>query len=67
MGAISRGRTVIIVAHRLSAVRSAHRIVTIEQGRLVEDGAPQDLLRTGGRFARLFAAQSLNFQAASAA
>ena len=61
MAAISRGRTVIIVAHRLSAIRSVQRIITVEQGKVVEDGPPHELLRTGGRFARLFAAQSLSF------
>ena len=61
MAAISRNRTVIIVAHRLSAVRSAHRIVTLEGGRVVEDGAPLELLRSGGRFARLYAAQNVAF------
>lgn len=61
MAAISRGRTVIIVAHRLSAVRFANRIVTVEQGKIVEDGAPLDLLRSGGRFARLYASQSVGF------
>ncbi|WP_174300587.1 type I secretion system permease/ATPase [Caulobacter sp. S45] len=61
MAAISRGRTVIIVAHRLSAIRSAHRIITIDAGRVVEDGAPLELLRAGGRFSRLYAAQNLSF------
>ena len=61
MAAISRGRTVIIVAHRLTAIRSAHRIVTVDKGRVVEDGAPLELLRAGGRFSRLYAAQNLNF------
>ena len=58
MAAICRGRTVIIVAHRLSAVSHAHRIVTVEGGRIVEDGAPTELLRAGGRFASFFAAQN---------
>ncbi len=61
MAAICHNRTVIIVAHRLSAVRFAHRIVTVEQGRIVEDGAPLELLRAGGRFAQLHAAQSSGF------
>jgi ATP-binding cassette, subfamily B, bacterial HlyB/CyaB len=67
MAAISRGRTVIIVAHRLSAIRSVQRIITVEGGRVVEDGPPHELLRSGGRFARLFAAQSLSFPTASVA
>ena len=38
MAQIARGRTVIIIAHRLSALRMADRIITIERGRLIEDG-----------------------------
>jgi subfamily B ATP-binding cassette protein HlyB/CyaB len=48
---------VLIVAHRLSALRDAHRIVTLERGQIVEDGAPAELLRAGGRYAALWAAQ----------
>lgn len=51
MERICQGRTVLIIAHRLSAVRHAHRIITIEQGQIVEDGAPDQLIRQGGRFA----------------
>ncbi len=58
MGAVARGRTLIIVAHRLSALRMANRIVTLEEGRIIEDGAHADLLRRGGRYARLWAAQT---------
>jgi subfamily B ATP-binding cassette protein HlyB/CyaB len=58
MQAIASGRTVVIVAHRLSAVRRAHRIITVEKGVVVEDGQHRDLLRAGGRYARLWAAQT---------
>jgi subfamily B ATP-binding cassette protein HlyB/CyaB len=58
MAAICRGRTVIIVAHRLSAVSHAHRIITMEGGGIVEDGSPAELLRAGGRFASFYAAQN---------
>ena len=57
MKEICRGRTVIIVAHRLSALRHAHRIVTVERGRVVEDGTHADLLRAGGRYSKLWRAQ----------
>jgi subfamily B ATP-binding cassette protein HlyB/CyaB len=53
MQQITRGRTVFIIAHRLSTVRRADRIITIERGRLVEDGTHDELVRTGGRYATL--------------
>jgi subfamily B ATP-binding cassette protein HlyB/CyaB len=51
-------RTVFIIAHRLSAVRDADRIITIEKGELVEDGNHATLLQSGGRYARLWQAQA---------
>ena len=53
MKQIARGRTVLIIAHRLSTVRAADRIVTLEHGRLVEDGTHDALIKTGGRYAAL--------------
>ena len=59
MDRIRRGRTVIVIAHRLSAVRGADRILVVEGGEIVEDGAPAALLeRPDGRFARLARAQT---------
>jgi subfamily B ATP-binding cassette protein HlyB/CyaB len=55
---IASGRTVLIVAHRLSTIRRADRILTIDRGRLVEDGAHDDLIRTGGRYAQLHRLQA---------
>ena len=51
---ICQGRTVFIVAHRLSAVRHADRIVTLEAGRIVEQGGHDELLRARGRYATLY-------------
>ena len=51
------GRTTLIIAHRLSTVRRADRIAVLDGGRLIEEGAPEHLLRSGGHFARLTATQ----------
>lgn len=58
MRRICEGRTVLIIAHRLSTVRTADRIVTIDKGELVEDGTHEELLKTDGRYARLWRIQS---------
>ncbi len=57
MQAIVKGRTVIIIAHRLSAVRVAHRIVAMDGGRIVEDGTHNELIRANGRYADLWRRQ----------
>jgi subfamily B ATP-binding cassette protein HlyB/CyaB len=53
MAMIGKGRTVFIIAHRLSTVRRCDRIITLDRGRLVEDGTHDELIRTGGRYASL--------------
>jgi subfamily B ATP-binding cassette protein HlyB/CyaB len=58
MRKISEGRTVLIIAHRLSAVRHADRIITIEKGRLVEDGTHDELIKKAGRYAKLHQLQA---------
>jgi subfamily B ATP-binding cassette protein HlyB/CyaB len=58
MAQIARGRTVLVIAHRLSALRLADRIITIERGRLVEDGTHDDLIKTAGRYATLYRLQA---------
>lgn len=57
MRQITQGRTVIIIAHRLSAVRNCHRIITIEKGRIVEDGDHDELIKSNGRYASLLRLQ----------
>jgi subfamily B ATP-binding cassette protein HlyB/CyaB len=58
MAQIVRSRTVLIIAHRLSTLRLADRIITIEAGRVIEDGPHEKLIKTGGRYAVLHQLQS---------
>ena len=59
MRSITQGRTVIIIAHRLAAVRHCDRIIAIDEGRIVEDGAHRELLsRPNGVYAKLWRMQS---------
>ncbi len=64
MAQICRDRTVLIVAHRLSTVRRSHRIVTVEEGQIVESGSHEELLQSGGRYARLYKLQGGEVDAA---
>ncbi len=56
LGTILRDRTALIIAHRLSTVAIADRVLVIGDGRIVEDGAPSDLAADDGPYARLHAA-----------
>jgi ATP-binding cassette, subfamily B, bacterial HlyB/CyaB len=58
MREIVSGRTVIIIAHRLSTVRNADRILTIDEGSIVEDGPHEQLVSDNGRYANLYRIQS---------
>ena len=57
LNAAMRDRTTLIIAHRLSTVQKARRIVVLEQGRIVETGAPADLRQQSGLYARLASLQ----------
>ena len=54
---LMRGRTSLVIAHRLSTVMDADIVFVLDKGRLVEQGSPAELLRQGGIFARLHATQ----------
>jgi ATP-binding cassette, subfamily B, bacterial HlyB/CyaB len=58
MAAICKGRTVIIIAHRLTAVRHAHRIIAMDKGRIAEAGSHEALLKHGGLYAHLWRMQT---------
>ena len=52
---ILAGRTALVIAHRLSTVLGADRVLVIHEGSVVEDGSPQQLIASGGRFAAMYA------------
>ncbi len=58
MGAIAKGRTVFIIAHRLSTVRHCDQIVVLDKGRIVESGDHDELLQLNGYYARLYGYQN---------
>ena len=53
LGVLMQGRTTLVIAHRLSTVEGADRIIVLDQGRIVESGTHQDLLARGGLYAAL--------------
>jgi len=57
MKTLLKGRTSFIIAHRLSTVRAADRILVIDDGKIVEEGTHEELVDTGGHYAQLYEAQ----------
>jgi ATP-binding cassette subfamily B protein len=51
---VMKDRTAIVIAHRLSTVRHADRIIVLQKGRIIEEGNHQDLLAQGGHYAELY-------------
>lgn len=58
MASICKGRTVFVIAHRLSTVRECDQIITIEKGEITETGTHDELLKRGGRYAYLWNSQT---------
>ncbi len=59
------GRTALIIAHRLSTVRNAHRIVVLSDGRIVEQGTHAELMRAGGLYRQLYESQDATAETAN--
>jgi ATP-binding cassette subfamily B protein len=57
LDAAMRGRTTLIIAHRLATVKKVNRILVLDQGRIVESGPPEELLKQNGLFAKLASLQ----------
>jgi ATP-binding cassette, subfamily B, multidrug efflux pump len=55
------GRTCIVIAHRLATIRDADRIVVLQQGRILEQGPHDQLMRTGGLYSRLYTSAHASF------
>ncbi|GAA2760298.1 ABC transporter ATP-binding protein [Actinopolymorpha rutila] len=64
---LTSGLTSLIISHRFSVVRDAHRICVLENGRIVESGTHEELLGTGGRYADMFTLQAERYAVAEVA
>ena len=57
LSALARGRTVLVIAHRLATIQNADRIIVVDKEGIVEQGTHESLLAHQGRYAQLHAAQ----------
>jgi ATP-binding cassette subfamily B protein len=61
LGRVMQGKTVLAIAHRLSTISAMDRIIVMDDGRIVEEGTHEDLLASGGLYARYWNRQSGGF------
>ena len=61
----SKNKTVIFISHRLSTTRIADRILMFDQGRLIEQGSHEELMKQGGKYAQMFLLQAEKYTAKS--
>jgi ATP-binding cassette subfamily B protein len=59
---LTKGKMAVLISHRFSTVRMAHRILVLENGQLIEDGTHEELLAFGGRYAELFTLQAEGYR-----
>jgi ATP-binding cassette subfamily B protein len=59
---LTRGKIAILISHRFSTVRMADQIVVIQEGRIVERGSHEELMRVNGHYAHLFSLQAKGYR-----
>src|SRR5579871_1357369 len=59
---LMQGRTTLVIAHRLSTIVNAHRILAMQDGRILEEGSHKELMAAGGYYARLYETQLRGFE-----
>lgn len=59
---VCKGKTLILVSHRLSCVKDVERILVMEKGKIIESGSHNELLRLGGKYAQMYKIQGERYR-----